>query len=902
MRINRISLENYRGVGKANISLAPSGVTIIQGPNEVGKSSLAEALQFLLEEPDSSTKRRLKAAKPVNVDAGPSIEVDLETGPYHVVYSKRWLKGPATSLQVLAPTPESLTGRAAHDRMDTILDETLDRTLWHALWYQQGEAICQAQVGESRSLAAALDAAATSGALGGSGDADLWTRVQEERLRYFTQTGRPTADRTHLEGKVTELRHQAEELQAGLMALEAAAERYRRLGMDLADNGVQQVEQSALVDRYAAQWSDVSALQRAVESLSQAAQTVTARAKEALAADEERGRLVAALNSAGEALRDLATQAEHAAPGLESARAAQSVARQERDAAKETRRQAEEASRLASGDFEHFREMLDCQFLEERQERIASAEQASSQAAKFLETCRIDDKKLARIEAASLAASEARARLAGQNPTIQVEALRDLELDTGEKPIGLRAGQSFEAVVAGDVELILKDVARICVSGGAATLAVQDAAQAADEDLTKLLKAAGISGEDSLGQARDLARQRREALAESDRAAQVLKENLRDLTPQLVLDKIERLRVTIAAYAGERESSSPLPADLDAAKVISDQAADALEDVRRHEGECQDKLEQATEIFAGLQHEASQRTGQIDVAQQAVRSAEKQLETARSRDSDTDLKTLREKMEEEAAEAEAELQAKEYELASADPESVALLLKNARDVLGRLRTESQTLELESARIKRELEIRGEAGLHDQLTLVESELAQREREKTLMDRRAAAAELLHTRMSADRDDAKRSYILPFKQQLDAFSRIVFGPTASIEVDHETLEITSRTRDGITVPYDSLSSGTKEQLCVLSRLACAALVSPASVDQADAGVPVIFDDALGYSDPGRLERVGAAFNAAGGQSQVIVLTCVPERYRNIGSASVVYLEETSLDPDIDGVLSS
>jgi uncharacterized protein YhaN len=91
-----------------------------------------------------------------------------------------------------------------------------------------------------------------------------------------------------------------------------------------------------------------------------------------------------------------------------------------------------------------------------------------------------------------------------------------------------------------------------------------------------------------------------------------------------------------------------------------------------------------------------------------------------------------------------------------------------------------------------------------------------------------------------------------------------------------------------------------LCVLSRLACATLVSPASDDQADAGVPVIFDDALGYSDPDRLERVGAAFNAAGGQSQVIVLTCVPERYRNIGSASVVYLEETSPDRAISGAL--
>ena len=125
--------------------------------------------------------------------------------------------------------------------------------------------------------------------------------------------------------------------------------------------------------------------------------------------------------------------------------------------------------------------------------------------------------------------------------------------------------------------------------------------------------------------------------------------------------------------------------------------------------------------------------------------------------------------------------------------------------------------------------------------------------------------------------------------------MFGPTVAIEVDHESLEIVSRTMDGVTVPYDSLSSGAKEQLCVLARLACAALVSPASEDGGDGGVPVIFDDALGYSDAGRLERVGAAFSSAGHQSQVIVLTCVPERYRNIGSATVVHLEERPAQPD-------
>ena len=874
--------------------LARNGVTVIQGPNEVGKSSLAEAIPLLLEEPDSSTKRRLKAVKPVNVDAGPWVEIELDTGPYHVIYSKQWLSGPKTSLRILAPLPENLTGRAAHDRMSAILDETLDRTLWQALRYQQGDAISQAHLGESRALAAALDAAATSGAIGGQDEADLWTRIQEERLRDFTATGRPTAERTRLDDRVTELRLQADGLRAQLASLDVAAERYRRLSMDLAENSAQQVEQVALVDGHAGRWSEVSAKQRELEGLSQMAEAASAKAREAVSAHEERDRLVTAVRTAEDTLRGLMTQAEREAPGLEAARGAQRTALHERDAAREARREAEERSRRANGDFEHLRASLDCQLLTERQERIARAEVASSKAAAFLETCRIDEKTLAEIESASLAASEARARLTGQNPIVRVEALRDLEVTAAEKSIGLRTGQSFETALAGDVELVLGDIARIGVSGGNATRALQDASEAADEHLVTLSREAGIAAEDCLGQARDLFDHRREALTASQQAAQILEENLRDLTPQLLLDKIDRARASIAAYAADRDPATPLPSDLDAALEMNEQEAHALDGARRHESDCQDQLEQANEIVVALQDEASQRTGQIDLAQKNADSARQQLGIARKKVPDADVEERRRQKDKDAADAEAARLAKAAELAVADPDSVALLLKNAREVLDRLQADNQTLGLESTRIKTELEVRGEAGLHDQLAAAESKLAQQEREKMLTDRRAAAAELLYTRLSANRDAAKRSYVLPFKQQLDAFSRIVFGPTASVEVDHDTLEVTSRTMEGITIPYDSLSAGTKEQLCVLSRLACAALVSPASDDHPDAGVPVIFDDALGYSDPDRLERVGAAFNAASSQSQVIVLTCAPERYRNIGSATVVYLEPTLSPP--------
>lgn len=73
-----------------------------------------------------------------------------------------------------------------------------------------------------------------------------------------------------------------------------------------------------------------------------------------------------------------------------------------------------------------------------------------------------------------------------------------------------------------------------------------------------------------------------------------------------------------------------------------------------------------------------------------------------------------------------------------------------------------------------------------------------------------------------------------------------------------------------------------MALIGRLACAQLVA------ADEGAPVILDDTLGFSDPARLRSVAAVLGAVGSTTQVIVLTCQPERFAGIGGAGVVRLE--------------
>jgi len=224
-------------------------------------------------------------------------------------------------------------------------------------------------------------------------------------------------------------------------------------------------------------------------------------------------------------------------------------------------------------------------------------------------------------------------------------------------------------------------------------------------------------------------------------------------------------------------------------------------------------------------------------------------------------------------------------LATADPESARAVFQNTEQKQQRIAADIHRHEIELAGLRARLDLAGSEGLADRLAEKRAEFDALDRDAAAENRRAAAVERLHAVITEERAKAQQAYVGPFRDKLNAYARILFGPDLDLWVAPDTLAIESRTLDGTTVPFESLSGGTREQLAVLARLACAALVSPNGGSNAPGGVPVVIDDALGYSDPGRLEALGAAFGVAGRDCQVIVLTCEPGRYRHIGGAKVV-----------------
>ena len=62
MKLHRLRLENFRGVTERELTFPDAGVVVVTGRNEIGKTSMIDALDALIALPDSSRKRSTATA------------------------------------------------------------------------------------------------------------------------------------------------------------------------------------------------------------------------------------------------------------------------------------------------------------------------------------------------------------------------------------------------------------------------------------------------------------------------------------------------------------------------------------------------------------------------------------------------------------------------------------------------------------------------------------------------------------------------------------------------------------------------------------------------------------------------------------------------------------------------
>ena len=878
MRIHRIKLTNFRGVDSAEVAFDGQGVTVIEGDNEVGKSSIFEALDLIFLELDSSSKARIRSVQPAGKDVGPEAEVEVSSGDYRFVYHKRWRRRPETTLTVKSPRHESLTGREAHARVREMLDETIDWPLWEALRVQQGTELRLPSL-DVRSLGAALDQAAGGDGPTGGDDA-LWDRIEAERGRYWTGTGRVSKERTELEGKVRSAQDRVAELKEALSQIQTGADKFDSLVEHQrhleSEHQTAQERESELSDR----WRHVEQLELQAGERDTTHRAALSDRGQRHADAARRAELVSDLDCQNEALAAIGVKLEESAPALNAADQLANDAEGSRDEAREALDQAIAAHKQACDDRDHHRRMIEVAQFRERLERIDDAQARLASAEPVLENIRVDGDLVERIDQAHIVVVRAEASAEIAAAQVTTTALRDVTLQVDGMGHDLAAGQQLAISVSDAAELKIDDSATVLVQAGKGPAETARELHDARRELQRLCDECDVP---DLASARAANDRRESALRDRDDARKTIKDNQRDLTADELKRMADRHSQRIEEFNASRESQPPLPADFREATALVTKHETAVGDRRAEFESCEEAAKSTNAALTQAQLDAAVLASKLQSAQEGRDQAAERLTAARLQVSDEDLATALAHADEAVAETEQAARAVQTRLQEADPDSIKAQLTNARDAVGRMAgelTENSRLQHE---LRGSLEARGEMGLHTQHDNAMNEMRSLERDHESLERRALAAELLYETFGKRRQEARQRYVAPFKERIEQFGRIVFDSTFEVELD-EQLGIARRTLNGITLDVEQLSTGTREQLGILARLACAAIVSPDGN-----GAPVVIDDALGWSDPTRLQRMGAAIAAAGKHCQVIVLTCTPGRYAHVGNATVLNLPD-------------
>jgi AAA ATPase domain len=870
MKLHRLVLKNYRGIGYREIDFPDHGVVVISGANEIGKSSMVEALDLLLESRDRSTKKEVKQVKPTHADVGSEVTAEISTGPYRFVYHKRFHKKCETQLTVLEPRREQHSGDEAHDRVQAMLAETVDTELWRAQRVLQSASTDAVNLSGCDALTRALDVAAGDAAALSGTEPLLIDRIDTEYARYFTPTGRPTGEWTvaikALEAAIADV----EQCAAAVAEVDDRVQRHATLTVELAGLAQQQEEAGARQTTAQAAADAIAQLTEQVREaeLIAAAATATSGASTALLAERERLRTETAARTA--AVAGLETEGGEAAE-------AHAVAR---DVAVEADAVVEQANLLladAQQRVETARRVVDelarrdeTQRLAGRLAKIDAAQRDRDGIAQALSTIAVTDDLLRQIEKAAAAVERAESQLALVSATVELVAATDIELVIGDQRVSLSAGETWSSVANAATEVEIPGIVTARVTPGMSALDLQAQYAAAQQDLAAALATAQVA---DLAEARSTDQRRRELQSARDQLTATLAGLCGDDDVEQLRSRLAELR-SLPAFSGDITiDSGTARAELDKAEAARVTAGADCETHRRVAALAMSKLTEVSTQATRLQDKLVTQRAELAVVvdrltqQRATVADDKLAATA-----EADLSAAQ-----TAAARVAELA---EQLAAAAPDAVAAELAEAVEAAAALRERHEEIARTLHEIASQLTVFGTEGRKGKLDAAEIQCEHARDEHDRVGRRARAVQLLRDVMVRHRDTTRLRYVEPFRAELQRLGRPVFGPSFEVDVDSD-LCILNRTLDGCTVAYDSLSGGAKEQLGILARLAGAALVAK------EDAVPILIDDALGFTDPDRLVKMAAVFDTLGERGQVIVLTCTPARYDGIKDAQRIEL---------------
>jgi hypothetical protein len=872
MKLHRLVLTNYRGITHREIEFPDRGVVVVSGANEVGKSSMIEALDLLVNSKDRSNKKDVKQVKPTHADVGAEITAEISTGPYRFIYHKRFHKRCETQLTVLAPRREQLTGDEAHERVLALFDETVDMDLWQAQRVLQATATAPVDLSGCDALSRALDVAAGEAAALSGAEPLLIDRIDAEYLRYYTPTGRPTGEWASAVKRMREADDEVAQCAAAVAEVDDAVRRHAALTDNLARLAEERADAAKRLTAARAAAEAVAAVTQQLKQAEVVAAAADATHSASVAAVTERRRLRADIDERTAAIAELEAAAAEAIEELSTAievnGAAEAAATEARAAVETGQARVDAARRVV----ERVSDRDEANRLETRLARLDAALRALDGVERELAGIALTDDAMRAIETAAVAVERAAGQAELASAHIELVAIAEVEVRLDGEPVAIEAGGTWACNVSSAIEVELPGLLRARVVPGTPAADSHAKLEAAQEVLSAALSKARV---EDVAAARLADERRRELIAS--------REKLRATSEALVGDDaVDELRRRLAELRDVEpvepdlwDAGDPVAAraDLDTAVAAHKQA---MADCETHRKDA----EAAAKRLGERTTRANVAREKLAAAQAEVAAARDRLTVQRSTMTDDELAVKAEADGEEARRATGLVAELGAELARSAPDTVTAELNDAVRRADSLDSRHDEAAESLREVTAQLKVYGTEGRRGQLDAAHTEREHAEAEYLRMHRRARAAHVLRSVMARHRDATRLRYVDPFRNQVERLGRIVFGDSFEVEID-SALRICSRTLSGRTVPYESLSGGAKEQMGIVARLAGAALVAK------EDSVPVVIDDALGFTDADRLTKMGAVFNAVGGDGQVIVLTCSPQRYASVAGAHHIEL---------------
>ena len=907
MRLISLTVRNYRIHGEMTVDF-DSSRNLIGGPNETGKSTLAEAIHralFMRYKAGGDLQKSMVS----DMHAGhPEVKLTFEAAGDTWTIEKLFAGSTKSTARLTSLGGISLQGDPAEEKLAEITsnpDGMANRendlaTRWAHLWVWQGTAGADASTHAANhrdELIQRLQANGLATVMQSEADEKTREKMRAMHESIFTKNGLKTGSRLDLAIKA---------LAEAQSKLEYATEQKARLEKAIAD-------QESAVSELASSEAALPALREqctaSKTSLAKARELRTQLEKQTLIHSQATATLLDKTN-ADQQIRSLHSEAAVARKALVPAEQKLTVLAEQSTAAAANADEARIAAGAVADDLRLARQHHD----------LANACSNRFEKASVHDAVDAKAKDIAAIEQSLTADHESLSRLPAISPE-QLESLRTLESQHAQARSALEAIATGLELIASPQAVLLDNqplevaTPRIITETSEVSLP--------DGTLLRIQPGGGTSLAKSRRKVDDLEKEiatllDQLAITDSKQAAEIVAQRqsleqkisttlsrLKDLGARNLPEALSNAKSALTAATAEIErrlaalpsaQALELPQSLAAAQDWQTQARESLEAAEQREQTLRANVE------------ATHKAHQVKLA--AYQTAQKTLETRHREiaDMEASIRTLEKSNGDAPARAES--------IASATREEAAIksLLEAVTAALADLNPER--LEQEVVRLERVInnELEKQQSARERLAVAKTTLAsdgtsdpqadllqakarhaaasdEHAREK----RHATAIDLLHQLFTKSQESITRSITQPIADRVCGYLECIYGRGVRVDVDWSgsgTSNTIRITRPGTPqFAFGTLSGGAREQVAAAVRLATAEILATAH----NGCLPILFDDSFAYSDKDRIQSLQSMLELAANRGlQVLVLSCTPSDYIGLGAKETFLKTLRRIDP--------